>query len=84
MGRVALMVAACCSRCLDTAQAAGTARTDVDIDDVMRFIMSVTAGVYRDDGHRDRVIQLAIDSVRASQPPAAPVTRPPGSSQSLT
>jgi AcrR family transcriptional regulator len=50
---------------LGTAQEAGAARTDVDIDDVMRFILGVTVGVYRDDDQRDRVIRLAIDSIHA-------------------
>jgi AcrR family transcriptional regulator len=50
---------------LRAAQEAGAARTDVDIDDVMRFIMGVTVGVYRDDDQRDRGIRLAIASIRA-------------------
>ena len=50
---------------LEAAQASGAARTDISIDDVMRFIMGVTAGVYTGDDQRDRVIRLAIDSVRA-------------------
>lgn len=54
---------------LEAAQAAGEARTDIDIDDVMRFIMGVTVGIYRDDAQRDRVIRLAITSVRV--PPIA-------------
>ncbi len=49
---------------LERAQAAGAARTDVDIDDVMRFVLSVTAGIYRDDDQRDRIIRMAIRSVQ--------------------
>lgn len=49
---------------LAAAQQAGAARTDLDIDDVMRFILAVTAGIYRDGGQQDRIIRLAIESIR--------------------
>jgi AcrR family transcriptional regulator len=49
---------------LSAAQEDGTARADVDIDDVMRFVMGVTAGTYRDEDQRDRIIRLAIASIR--------------------
>ncbi|HEX3791330.1 MAG TPA: helix-turn-helix domain-containing protein [Pseudonocardiaceae bacterium] len=50
---------------LERAQAAGTARGDVDIDDVMRFILGVTAGIYRDEDQRSRIVRMAIRSVDA-------------------
>jgi AcrR family transcriptional regulator len=52
-------------RLLDRAQKAGVARGDVDIDDVMRFIISVTVGAYRDEDQKNRLVQLVIDSVHA-------------------
>jgi hypothetical protein len=70
---------------LDSAQAAGAARIDIDIDIVMRFIMSVTAGIYRDDSQRDRLIRLAVSSVRAPGADEAPAPgRPPTNCPGLT
>jgi AcrR family transcriptional regulator len=57
---------------LEAAQAAGAVRGDVDIDDVMRFIMSVTAAVYRDDSQRSRVILMAVSGLRAPGRPRHP------------
>ncbi|MEU8952629.1 helix-turn-helix domain-containing protein [Streptomyces sp. NPDC048489] len=48
---------------LRRAQATGAARTDVDIDDVMRYIFGVTAGTYQNDDQRRRVIRMAIEAV---------------------
>jgi AcrR family transcriptional regulator len=50
---------------LERAQEAGTALRDLDIDDVMRFVLAVTAGIYRDDDQRDRIVRMSIHSVHA-------------------
>jgi AcrR family transcriptional regulator len=42
---------------LARAQEAGDARADVDIDDVMRFIIGVTGAPYRSDEQRDRILR---------------------------
>ena len=46
------------------AQQAGTIRTDVDADDVMRLIFAATAGAYRDDAQRGRAVQIILDGIR--------------------
>jgi hypothetical protein len=48
---------------LAAAQEAGTARDDVSIDDVMRFVISVTNSPFGSDDQRDRILQLAVDAV---------------------
>lgn len=48
---------------LITAQAAGAARTDVEIDDVLRFIMGVTLAPAKDAEQRDRIIRMGIAGV---------------------
>ena len=52
---------------LVSAQAAGTARTDVGIDDVLRFIMGVTLAPARTADQRDRFVRLAIAAVAAER-----------------
>lgn len=42
------------------AQADGTVRVDVGIDDAMRFVMAISLGVYTSDAQRDRVMEVAI------------------------
>jgi len=54
------------------AQQAGTIRTDVDADDVMRLIFAATAGAYRDDAQRERAVQIILDGIRPT--PATPAT----------
>jgi AcrR family transcriptional regulator len=49
---------------LAAAQQAGTARDDVSIDDVMRFVIGVTSSPFGSDDQRDRILQLAVDAVR--------------------
>lgn len=48
---------------LEQAQAAGKARTDVDVDDVMRLIMCLTLGIYRDGSQKNRILRMVIDSL---------------------
>ena len=49
---------------LTAAQDAGAARNDVDIDDVMRFVIGVTSSPFGSDNQRDRILQLALDAVK--------------------
>ena len=49
---------------LVAAQESGGAREDVNIDDVMRYIIGVTSSPFGSDEQRDRILQLAIDAVR--------------------
>ena len=49
---------------LVAAQEAGIARDDVNIDDVMRFVIGVTSAPFGSDDQRDRILQLAIDAVQ--------------------
>ncbi|GHH77814.1 TetR family transcriptional regulator [Streptomyces sulfonofaciens] len=51
-------------RLLTAAQEAGAARDDVDIDDVMRFVIGVTNSPFGSDAQRDRILRLAVDAVR--------------------
>ena len=51
---------------LQWAQASGCARTDVDIDDVMRFVIGITLVNLKDDAQRERVFAMAMDGIRAS------------------
>ena len=50
---------------LERAQAAGEARTDIDFDDVVRLISGITSGGFVDERQRDRVLQIALDGIRA-------------------
>lgn len=52
---------------LDAAQADGSARDDVTIDDVMRFVVGVTSAPVRDDDQQARMVRLAVDAVAAHQ-----------------
>jgi AcrR family transcriptional regulator len=49
---------------LVAAQQAGTARDDVSIDDVMRFVIGVTSSPFGSDDQRDRILRLAVDAVQ--------------------
>jgi AcrR family transcriptional regulator len=51
---------------LQGAQAAGVVRGDIGIDDVMRLISGISAVGYADEAQRDRVLQIALDGLRAS------------------
>lgn len=48
---------------LISAQEAGIARNDVNIDDVMRFVIGVTSAPFGSDAQRDLILQLAVDAI---------------------
>jgi AcrR family transcriptional regulator len=50
---------------LRRAQECGSARTDVDIDDIMRFVIGITAVNLKDDAQRRRIFAMAMDGMRA-------------------
>jgi AcrR family transcriptional regulator len=50
---------------LARAQAAGDARSDIQIEDVMYLVSGVIAGSYSTDAQRDLVLSVAIDGLRA-------------------
>lgn len=49
----------------ERAQAAGEARTDLSFDDLVRMVSGLTGGSFVDDQQRERVLQIALDGVRA-------------------
>jgi AcrR family transcriptional regulator len=49
----------------ERAQADGEARTDVSFDDMLRMVSGLTGAGFVDDAQRDRVLQIALDGVRA-------------------
>lgn len=57
---------------LERAQAAGLIRTDVDIDDVMRFTMAYTTVNFATDRQRDKMLAVAFDGLRSDQSVLAP------------
>jgi hypothetical protein len=56
---------------LERAQQAGLVRGDVDIDDVMRFVMAYTLVNFASPAQRDRMLGVAFDGL------AAPAVRRP-------
>lgn len=50
---------------LRAAQTEGTARADVEIDDVVRLVSSISTGSYSTDAQLQRVLAMAIDGLRA-------------------
>jgi hypothetical protein len=50
---------------LARAQEAGAARADVNIDDVLRFLLGVTGAPFGSDEQRDRILEMAIDGIGA-------------------
>ncbi|MFC3574105.1 TetR/AcrR family transcriptional regulator [Streptomyces yaanensis] len=50
----------------ERAQQAGEARTDIGFDDLLRMVAGITATNFLDDAQRDRVLNVALDGVRAS------------------
>lgn len=50
---------------LQRAQAIGDMRTDVDIDDVMRFVMAYTLVNFASAAQRDRMLEIAFDGLKA-------------------
>jgi AcrR family transcriptional regulator len=49
----------------ERAQKAGEARTDISFDDVLRMVSGLTAAGFVDDDQRERVLEIALDGVRA-------------------
>jgi AcrR family transcriptional regulator len=49
----------------ERAQQAGEARTDISFDDVLRMVGGLTAAGFVDDAQRTRVLEIALDGVRA-------------------
>ncbi|MFB7945380.1 TetR/AcrR family transcriptional regulator [Kitasatospora phosalacinea] len=47
------------------AQAAGEARNDMSIEDLLRMVSGITSVAYPEEGQRDRVLAIALDGVRA-------------------
>jgi AcrR family transcriptional regulator len=56
---------------LERAQNAHAARTDMDIDDILRLIFGVTGGSYRDDAQRERAVRIVLDGIRSPRPTRA-------------
>lgn len=52
---------------LERAQAAGVARADTDIDDVMRLVTGITSYAFPNDEQRDRVLAIALDGLKADK-----------------
>jgi AcrR family transcriptional regulator len=50
---------------LKRAQEAGLARADLEIGDLLILISGVLSGAYADDAQRERVLQVALDGIRA-------------------
>ena len=50
---------------LERAQADCGARRDVDIDDVMRFVLGVSGAPVASEAQRDRIVGMAIDGMHA-------------------
>ena len=48
-------------------QEAGEARKDVDFDDVLRMVSGLTGAVFVDESQRERVLEIALEGVRASR-----------------
>ena len=49
----------------ERAQQAGEARKDVSFDDLLRMVSGLTAAGFVDQAQRDRVLNIALDGVRA-------------------
>jgi AcrR family transcriptional regulator len=50
---------------LERAQDAGELRADVSVDDVIRLVSGVAGVAFPEEGQRDRVIDVALDGLRA-------------------
>ena len=50
----------------ERAQESGEAREDMDFGDLLRMVAGITATVFEDDAQRDRVLNIALDGVRAA------------------
>jgi AcrR family transcriptional regulator len=49
----------------ERAQEAGEARKDVGFDDVLRMVSGLTGAVFVDESQRERVLEIALEGVRA-------------------
>jgi AcrR family transcriptional regulator len=49
----------------ERAQQAGVVRADVRLDDVLRMVSGMVASTYADDEQRERVMNIALDGLRA-------------------
>ncbi|GAA1256317.1 TetR/AcrR family transcriptional regulator [Kitasatospora nipponensis] len=50
---------------LTRAQQAGVARADMSFDDLLRMVSGITSVAFVEEGQRDRVLEIALDGVRA-------------------
>ncbi|MBB2948445.1 AcrR family transcriptional regulator [Actinoplanes lutulentus] len=48
------------------AQQAGEVRADASFDDVLRLVSGLTSAAFVDDAQRDRVLEFALDGIRAT------------------
>ena len=48
------------------AQETGEARQDIDIDDVMRFVIGVTTSPFGSEAQRDRILDMTVAGLAAS------------------
>jgi hypothetical protein len=55
----------CGAPLLERAQAQGEARTDLSFDDLVRMLSGLTSAGFADDAQRDRILEVALDGVRA-------------------
>ncbi|MFJ2297002.1 TetR/AcrR family transcriptional regulator [Streptomyces sp. NPDC087894] len=49
------------------AQETGVIRADAELEDVIRLVVSVATGAFRDDAQRERVLEMAFDGVRGTK-----------------
>jgi AcrR family transcriptional regulator len=56
---------ACGEPLLERAQVEGEVRTDLSFDDVVRMISGLTWAGFADDAQRDRILEVALDGLRA-------------------
>ena len=49
----------------ERAQQAGALRPDVRLDDVLRMVAGMVGSTYADDAQRRRVLNIALDGLRA-------------------
>ncbi|MFF7680018.1 hypothetical protein [Actinacidiphila glaucinigra] len=49
---------------MGAAQEAGVIRSDSELEGVIRLVVSVATGAFRDEAQRERVLGLAFDGIR--------------------
>lgn len=57
------------------AQEAGVIRSDTELEDVIRLVVSVATGAFRDEAQRERVLGLAFDGIRGPRSVAGRASR---------